>query len=122
LDVEPGYNFRDLGVRECGLGHAEVGAPIADHGSDEDAFLVIEDENRPEEVGGSGAAAGRDAVTAGAVGSKELVAALDGSRILAGAGECGGGSPSWRSRACGRLLGVDEGRHAKDEREIARGN
>ncbi len=85
-DVEPGDDIGNLRFAERQLRHAFIGAAFANDGRDEDAFFVIEYENRADEIGRAWPSLAGRAMAAGAIGGEDFAAALEGGRVLAGAG------------------------------------
>src|SRR5205814_663254 len=71
LDVEPGHEIGDLGLGEIGPRHPLIGAAIADHGRDEDALFIVENEHGTDEVGGTGTASPDRTMAACAIGGEE---------------------------------------------------
>jgi hypothetical protein len=82
-DVEPGDDIGNLGFGERQFGHTFIGAAVADDGGDEDAFLVVKNEDGADEIGRARAAFASDAMTAGAESGEDFSAALEGGGILA---------------------------------------
>ena len=82
LNVQPGDDVGYLRLGESELGHAFVRTAFPNNRGDQQSLLIVENQQRADQVRRAGASPGRGAMAAGAVLCKNLRSALKGGGIL----------------------------------------